>query len=85
MVIEIIASYFPYGLKIMSRNTLSAPQPDSASYYSHILQKLHDLNKYFHSKLLKTSDWLPLQDMSYNIPKFTYLINKKEHLTPSKA
>ena len=31
VVIEIIASYFPYGLKIMSRNTLSAPQPDSAS------------------------------------------------------
>ena len=31
MVIEIIANYFPYGLKIMSRNTLSAPQPDSAS------------------------------------------------------
>ena len=32
VVIEIIASYFPYGLKIMSRITLSAPQPDSASY-----------------------------------------------------
>ena len=33
-VIEIIASasYFPYGLKIMSRNTHSEPQPDSASY-----------------------------------------------------
>ena len=31
MVIEIIASYFPYGLKIMSRNTLSEPQPVSAS------------------------------------------------------
>ena len=32
MVIEIIASYFPYGLKMMSRNTLSEPQADSASY-----------------------------------------------------
>ena len=32
VVIEIIASYFPYGLKFMSRDTLSAPQPDSASY-----------------------------------------------------
>ena len=32
VVIEIIASYFPYGLKMMSRNTLSEPQPDSASY-----------------------------------------------------
>ena len=31
-VIEIIASYFSYGLKMMSRNTLSEPQPDSASY-----------------------------------------------------
>ena len=31
VVIEIIARYFPYGLKIMSRNTFSAPQPDSAS------------------------------------------------------
>ena len=31
VVIEIIASYFPYGLKMMSRNTLSEPQPDSAS------------------------------------------------------
>ena len=30
VVLEIIANYFPYGLKIMSRNTLSAPQPDSA-------------------------------------------------------
>ena len=29
---EIIASYFHYGLKMMSRNTLSVPQPDSASY-----------------------------------------------------
>ena len=32
MVIEIIASYFPYGMKMMSKNTLSEPQPDSASY-----------------------------------------------------
>ena len=32
VVIEIIASSFPYGLKMMSRNTLSEPQPDSASY-----------------------------------------------------
>ena len=32
VVIEIIASYFHYGLKMMSRNTLSAPQPESASY-----------------------------------------------------
>ena len=31
VVIEIIASYFPYGLKMMFRNTLSEPQPDSAS------------------------------------------------------
>ena len=31
VVIKIIASYFPYGLKMMSRNTLSEPQPDSAS------------------------------------------------------
>ena len=29
--IEIIASYLPYGLKMKSRNTLSEPQPDSAS------------------------------------------------------
>ena len=33
VVIEIITSYFPYGLKMMSRNTLSAPQPDSASFH----------------------------------------------------
>ena len=32
VVIKIIASYFPYGLKFMSRNILSEPQPDSASY-----------------------------------------------------
>ena len=32
VVMEIISSYFPYGLKKMSRYTLSAPQPDSASY-----------------------------------------------------
>ena len=32
VVMEIIASYFPNGLKLMSRNTLSEPQPDSASY-----------------------------------------------------
>ena len=32
VVIEIIASYFPSGLKMMPRNTLSVPQPDSASY-----------------------------------------------------
>ena len=32
VVIEIIASSFPYGLKMMSRNTLSEPQPNSASY-----------------------------------------------------
>ena len=31
VVMEIIASYFPCGLKIMSRNTLSALKPDSAS------------------------------------------------------
>ena len=31
VVIEIIDSYFPYGFKMMSRNTLSVPQPDSAS------------------------------------------------------
>ena len=36
VVIEIIASYFPYGMKMMSRNTLSEPQPDSASYVSTI-------------------------------------------------
>ena len=30
--IEFIASLFPYGLKMMSKNTLSEPQPDSASY-----------------------------------------------------
>ena len=29
--IEIIASYFPYGLKMMSRNTFYEPQPGSAS------------------------------------------------------
>ena len=32
VLIEIIASYFPNGLKIMSRYTLSKPQLDSASY-----------------------------------------------------
>ena len=32
VVIEMIAVYFSYGLKMMSRNTLSEPQPDSASY-----------------------------------------------------
>ena len=32
VVIEILASYFPYGLKIMSRNTLSEPYTDSALY-----------------------------------------------------
>ena len=32
VVIEIIASYFPYGLKMMSRNNLAEPQPDNASY-----------------------------------------------------
>ena len=31
VVIDIIANFHPYGLKIMSRNTLSEPQPDSAS------------------------------------------------------
>ena len=30
--IKLIANKFPYGLKIMSKNTLSEPQPDSASY-----------------------------------------------------
>ena len=38
MAIEIIASYFPHDLKMMSRNTLSAPQPDSAYYqYENLL------------------------------------------------
>ena len=32
VVIEINASYFSYCLKMMSRNTLSEPQPDNASY-----------------------------------------------------
>ena len=32
VVIELIARYFPYGLKFMSRNTLSELQSDSASY-----------------------------------------------------
>ena len=32
VVIKIIASSFPYGLKMMSRNTLSEPQPDNALY-----------------------------------------------------
>ena len=31
VVIESIASYFSYGLKIMSGNIFSEPQPDSAS------------------------------------------------------
>ena len=31
VAMEIFASYFPNGLKMMSRNTLSAPPPDSAS------------------------------------------------------
>ena len=31
-LIEIIAIWFPYGLKMMSRKTLSEPQPDSAAY-----------------------------------------------------
>ena len=31
VVIEIIASYFPFSLKMMSRNTLPEPQPDSVS------------------------------------------------------
>ena len=35
VVIEIIANYFPYGLKMLSRNT--EPQPDSASYKENIL------------------------------------------------
>ena len=32
VVINIMASYFPNGLKMMSRNILSEPQPDSAWY-----------------------------------------------------
>ena len=32
VVIEIIATQFSHGLRMMSRNTLSEPQPDSASY-----------------------------------------------------
>ena len=31
VVFEIIASYFLYGLKMISKNTLSEPQPDRAS------------------------------------------------------
>ena len=42
VVIEIISSYFPYGLKIISRNTLSAPQPDSASYRQRHLAAVND-------------------------------------------
>ena len=34
VVIEIIASYFSNDLKVMSRNTLSQPQPDSALGFS---------------------------------------------------
>ena len=32
-VIEIYANSFPYGLRMIPRNTLSGPQPDSALYY----------------------------------------------------
>ena len=38
--IKFIAIYFPYGLKMMSRNTLSLPQPDSASLAWLILSTL---------------------------------------------
>ena len=31
VVIEICASEFPYGLRMMSKNTLYEPEPDSAS------------------------------------------------------
>ena len=44
VVIEIIASYFPYGLKMMSRNTLSEPQPDSASYNVRCLKSQRHIN-----------------------------------------
>ena len=33
VVIKVVASEFPYGLKIMSRNTLSERQPDSTLYH----------------------------------------------------
>ena len=32
VVIKIYATFFPYGLRMMSRNILSEPQPDSSSY-----------------------------------------------------
>ena len=50
VVIEIISSYFSYGLKMMSRNTLSEPQPDSASLTTFFLQFMwtsHYLDIYF--------------------------------------
>ena len=42
MEIKLIASKFPYGLKMMSKNTLSEPQPDSASYS--LYSFLHQIN-----------------------------------------
>ena len=73
MEIELIASYFLYGLKIMSNNTLSEPQPDSASYLInnksciHYLITCQNMDKILIAIVLSKHLWHPMQIEFYFI------------------
>ena len=64
---EIIDSYFPYGLKMMFKITLSAPQPDSASYPSKRV-RMDGVFLRLAGLLQKISPWLCLQNIPQSSP-----------------